>query len=163
MNNRRIIAIIIAAVVALLIMYAGRACTQNIMETNQKSSMSNANSQNSTANYTPAAAQPSLTQQAPVETNTPTEFSTDAVEVVTNLFGDVVGTVAPTENTDNLSVTETDAATEATTRKSILDKDDQTPQSPSQQHSILDTTTNAALEPTTEKYATPSSIVININ
>lgn len=155
MNNRRIIAIIIAAVAALLIMYAGKACTQNIMETNRKSSVSSVTTQNGTEIYTPAA------QSSPTET-APTVSPTDAVGVVTNLFGDIVGTVAPTEY-DDIAATGTDAVSETTSRKSILDSGDQTPQNSSQQHSILDPTSNAALEPTTDKYVTPSSIVININ
>lgn len=161
MNNRRIISIIIAAVAALLIMYAGRACTQNIMETNKKSSVQSATNQNGTENYAPTAEQPSLGTQQVTAATSPTAAPSDDVEVVTNLFGEIVGTVAPTENSDNIA--STNAATETATRKSILDGDDQTPQSSSQQHSILDSTSNVASEPTTEKYVAPSSIVININ
>ena len=159
MEKRRIISIIIAAVVAMLIMYAGKACTKNIQETNRKAALS---SQGTNNVYTPSYQQ-NVTGQ-PVVTEGYSEMpSTSGAEVVTNILGDVVGTVAPTESTESGAFSEIVNQTEPTTRVTILDRGEQTTQSTTQQHSILGNSTNPATEPTTEKYVTPSSIVININ
>lgn len=160
MTIRRIISIIIAAAVAMLIIFAGKSCAQNIAETNQKAAANKAPIINNTPDdFTYSTV--SVSSEAVT-----TDTTTDGVEVVTNLFGEVIGTVPPTtsENPDVSDPNLESASTETTTVKSILDGVNE-PTSKSNQHSILGGNQPDVTETVTGVTQPSSSqdIVIHIN
>lgn len=160
---RRIVAIGIAGCAALLISIAGKACTDNIIESNKETSKKlntiADNTYGSMNNYT------SPNMQNTSESTSLDATETESAEVVTNLLGEVVGTVPVTSAT-----TEEDTSNNTTTNNSILDRADDAVQpttSSNSGNSILNrdqeqVTSSASVQPTTEKYTTPSSVSIYI-
>lgn len=97
MDNRRSIAIIAAFIAAVLVMMAGKSCSDNIVETNksnQKKQSKNAVSDQ----ITPPQNSPAPNQASPVQNNDEpaTESTTADYIAVTNLIGDVVATIPVT-------------------------------------------------------------------
>lgn len=135
MTTRRIVTLIIAAVVAFLIIYAGKSCAEDIAETNRKNSANKTIIQNSNVDT------PSLIENQPAgnQQNTPTDPATDSetpteyVETVTNIFGEVIGTVPPTQP-------QTDAANQTPSGDAAEITDDNTQQEPATPPPILDRT-----------------------
>lgn len=133
MTKRRLISIGIAVFVAVSVMLLGKACMEDIIETNKRSSKNKVNT------YTPQYSGQESTYPGQYGDNqeiTTEEITTVPVEVVTNILGEIVGTVPPTTVPDiNTPVDEEN--TEPTTRKSILDSANDPEQSTTSSNKIL--------------------------
>lgn len=120
MDNRRSIAIIAAFIAAVLVMMAGKSCSDNIVETNknnQKKQPKNAASDQ----ITPPQNSPAPNQASPVQDNNEpaTESTTADYIAVTNLIGDVVGTI-PVTTVEPEEIPEEQAVT--TRERSLLEE-----------------------------------------
>lgn len=120
MDNRRSIAIIAAFIAAILVMMAGKSCSDNIVETNknnQKKQPKNAVSDQ----ITPPQNAPAPNQASPVQDNNEpaTESTTADYIAVTNLIGDVVGTI-PVTTAEPEDIPEEQAVT--TRERSLLEE-----------------------------------------
>ena len=114
-NNRRIIALVLAILAAMLVMMAGRACARDIQHTNE-------------IYRTTAAPDLHISLADPAGTVTPTPQATEqptdiitsevaTAAVVTDLIGRVVGTVPPTSEGETVETSEP-----TTVKKSILEE-----------------------------------------
>lgn len=102
MENQKGIAIVLAMFAALLVMLAGKSCTDNINKKNKNNS-STAGSFNVTAKNN------TLTQNNGINEYTITgssETTTESIEYITDILGRVIGTVAPTSTEPTESTTE---------------------------------------------------------
>ena len=103
MDNHKGIAIVLAMFAALLVMLAGKSCTDNMNNKNNKKS----NSAPTGGSFSVTAQNNTLNQQNGVNEYTITgssEVTTESIEYITDILGRVVGTVAqsstePTEAT----------------------------------------------------------------
>ncbi|MGN0576956.1 MAG: hypothetical protein ACI4J2_13125 [Ruminococcus sp.] len=120
METRRMISLLIAAVVALLIIYAGKSCAQDIVETNHKASVK------ASPDFTGYMTDSSLYNSIPddayyTDPSASTAPSVDeGYEIVTNIFGDAVGTIPVTNSDDESGSGNNNENTAETTVKSIL-------------------------------------------
>ena len=112
MNNRRVIALILAFFAAMLVIMAEKSCAKSIQETNMR------NRKNQTPDITIVAGLTGITatyaeaasEEASGDVTLPT------AEVVTDLIGRVVGTVPPLPEGETMEPVE-----ETTAKKSILE------------------------------------------
>ncbi len=131
MTTRRIITLIIAVLVAFLIAYAGKSCAEDIAETNRQNRLKNDTTYGTQGNT------PGLIEDTPQYNNNSQNVTTDPnpellepteyVETVTNIFGDVIGTVPPAES-----------STQAPDSGSIFNQPDNTSEEPTSPPPILD-------------------------
>lgn len=170
MTERRLISVIIAIIVAVAIMYVGKSCAVDIAEKNKKVSDSTYQTQNTYSNSDNnnfAYTQPTTFEQPTTET------TTEYVEYVTNLFGEIVGTVEPTTVSENGETETIDENTEPTTRPSILNSEDPTG-SAEDTTSILESqtepptdmqqiTTQQETQPTYQDSSEPKNFIIYVN
>lgn len=180
MNRIRVISFVLAILAAFLVIYAGRSCAQNIIETNKKNAAANA----------PA---PSINNYNYDTTDDLTDYQETSeasdsipVEYVTNLFGEVIGTL-PVETEPDSSLNDPDNTPQTTSEiiKSILGTDppaddssditvpaeteaddepalSQQPTKNSNGHFILSEETQAATQSPTEAFSAPSEIILHI-
>lgn len=155
MELRRAISIIIAAVVAALVIWAGRSCAENIQKKNREKAL-----EDYTYNVEHATGGSDFNVDyvdgAVGEESATAATTAENVQTVTNLFGEVVGTVTVTTTTPP----ETETATTTTVSKSILESYNEQRQTAvnSGQGSILE-------RPQTETTAVitqPTGIVIDL-
>lgn len=108
METRRLISIIIASVAALLVMFAGKSCTDDIQKKNRKSHKTQPTTQHVTPTFNNFYGNPGETTETTTETN-------NNIETITNLIGQVIGTVTVTTPNDPIPEETT------TVSKSILE------------------------------------------
>jgi Tfp pilus assembly protein PilE len=133
MTLRRVISIIIAAIVAVLIMYAGKSCAENIQETNRK----NATGASIVINHTPDDY--NYDDYTIVTSTQSDEEKYAGYETVTNLFGEVVATI-PVTTSEEDSSQDSDyisEQTESETRRTILGNDNSVESATSNEHPLL--------------------------
>lgn len=161
MTKSRIISLILAAVAAMLVAFAGKACAEDIVETNNK----NAPLKNTA--YADDKNQgnedfPAMSYGTNPPTTTPDPY--EGVETITNIFGDVIATVPAAADNSATSAPDTEEpATQKNT--SILDRPDTTETTEKitdPNHPLLGAVTEATTAPTTEPKTLPSNIVIHI-
>lgn len=145
-DKSKLIAIAIAMIAAILVMLAGKSCSEDAIKKNRKSFASTVNTI-----YRPNP--DSEVQNVQVQPEEDQEFqgTTIPFETVTNLFGEVVETIPATayinENGELVEVT--------TVQKSILEEYND-------EHKEENAETTAVV--TTTRYVEPAtSIVINLN
>lgn len=116
METRRLISVLLAAVAAILVIWAGKSCAEDIQEKNREEAKKNyTNVQNATGgngfnvDYGDGV--------AVYEEPAATETTAGNVETVTNLFGDIVGTITVTTT----APPETEPIVTTTVSKSILE------------------------------------------
>lgn len=161
METRRLISIIIAVAAAFLVMWAGKSCAEDIVNTNKKSD----DYQGTFAEgYTPSGGYENYadygdgTQPIPQQTET-TATSNQNVQTVTNLLGEVVGTVTVTTTT--VQTVETKPVTTAS--KSILESyNEQNPIGGSGGGNILDHSQPTETTAVTVQGVDPNDIVLNV-
>lgn len=165
MPVNKIIAIAVAAIAAMLIIYAGKSCASNIQETNRKNSAEH--SSNASVDYNSNGAytiDPAF--QYADETAAPSEENFENVQVVTNLFGEVVATIPAESVTAEQTETTENVSSESTQEESSHELTDApepettSPQSNgSADHPLLGNieSKTAASEPTEYKPPAPSS------
>lgn len=97
MDNRRSIAIIAAFIAALLVIMAGKSCSDNIVENNKTTSKKQSNNAVSDQ-IPPPQNSPAPNHASPVQDNNEpaTESTTADYIAVTNLIGDVIATIPVT-------------------------------------------------------------------
>jgi|GEM_PF-3581801 hypothetical protein len=88
MDNQRAIALLIAVAAAMLVVLAGKSCMKSIEEQNKKTESSSTAVQTSQT----TADIPSTVVKAPTIVT-----AESSIEYETDFFGDIVGTVPPTE------------------------------------------------------------------
>lgn len=170
MSKSRIISLFLAVIAAFLVAYAGKACAQDINNTNKKksspvgTSQQNGSFDNNIPDYSYGTVPPETTVN---------EY--EGVETVTNLFGEVVATVPAasdggataeptTKNTSILDRAEptTEAVVQDTTAPIAQQTETQAPTT-NKDHPLLgEITTAPPVQFTTESNTLPSNIVIQI-
>ncbi|MBQ9956535.1 MAG: hypothetical protein IJO99_03110 [Ruminococcus sp.] len=159
MTKSRLISLILAAVAAMLVAFAGKACAEDIVETNQKNAplknTAYTDDNNKGSEDFPAM---SYGTNPPTTTLDPYE----GVETVTNILGEVIATIPATVS----DTTTTAPATEATQKNtSILDRPDTTEATEfvtDPDHPLLGAIPETTTVPPTEPKTLPSNIVIQI-
>lgn len=120
MDKRRLISIAIAILVAVLIMNLGKSCTEDIVEANKK-----AKKDTTTVHYNYAPDNGNGGNDSPVidETVPVIEEATEHIEYITSILGEIIGTVAPTESVEDITLPEEELI-QPTTKASILNNPD---------------------------------------
>ena len=165
MPVNKIIAIAIGALAAMLIIYAGKSCAKNIQETNMKNAAEHSSS--ASVNYNSNGAytiDPAF--QYGDEPTTASEESLENVQVVTNLFGEVVATI-PAESITSEQTEATEIVSSETAQEESSDEmtDATEPETTSQkanssdEHPLLGNieSKTAASESKNDKLPVPSS------
>lgn len=163
METRRLISIAIAGVVALLVMWAGKSCTESIRETNHKSedyqSTFNEGYNGGYENYADYEDGTYAVQAEP--TTAAEEKYAPGVQTVTNLLGEVVGTVTATTTTFT-TLEPLPIKTTTTVSKSILESYNEQKQQENIGGNILDHEQQTVTTAVTVKPMDPDDIILNI-
>lgn len=161
MTRSRVISLVLAVVAALLVALAGKACAEDIVETNNKNAplknTAYANDNKQGSEDFPAM---SYGTNPPTTTLDPYE----GVETVTNIFGEVIATV-PAAVGDTTAPTDTVQQEVTEKNTSILDRPDTTEpteRATDPNHPLLGAITEPTTAPVTEPKTLPSNIVIHI-
>lgn len=115
MNTRRVASIVIAIIVAMLIISAGKSCSKDIAESNKKAATSATTPTSDGMNGFDSLTYPTYQQQTPPSSEATSE---ENIQYVTNILGEIVGTLPAEEATA--------PAEPVTTGVSILDRQDPT-------------------------------------
>lgn len=160
METRRLISIAIASVAALLVMWAGKACTESIQKTNRESGNNQSTfNEGYNGGYDNYANYEDGTYAVQAEPTTAAEDEyAPGVQTVTNLLGEVVGTVTVTTTTYETLPTKTTT----TVSKSILESFNEQKQQENIGGNILDHNQPTVTTAVTVKPMDPDDIILNV-